>query len=640
MKKRGFDPSDRTFTILLNSLAINASASPNSVSRARALYAQIQEHPDLDPTTVHTNALLKVCARQRDYTALQEVYDSMSKRGGGRGASSSSSGRDGNAPDVITYSTMINAYARKGGDEGFEAAWKVWEDCLEAKTTKMGAEDVELDTQIVDGILLACREAESAVFMKRGYKLVESLYGFPASSSSSSTTSPSVSGTASGSGAGVVSATERAISPSKHLGLAPAMLRKDTIHPRTVELVLSICSKLKDYNRAKHYMTLIRTTFPDFKPDPQLLSSLMYLQTANKQYDEAIASWDEISQLGLPHTPGTFKQGLDAAVKARNWEKTLEMYTLMRTLITKNKTLSPPDHRLTSLVNPIVRNQDAWTLVSTLKCAVKTNHLQEGLEILRESRWTKVVQNPQYPRANVDLANLVVKILGGMLKSNKEALDICSVASSAPGSSTTSTGNGSSSSSSSSNGDATETGPEAYSNSPTPTLTKTTDTTAKHTREMERLKRELTDAKAIQTRMTTTLADHDAGKAAQKESEDANRLRNRQIRIASSLKRRGYEGEGQGQDQDHNDEGEREGGNGGGWRKVSEEEYSSSRNNNYSKNGSSNSYNSDSRHQKPWMRKDSTKPRKYQRDGGDNRSPTPADDPFKPTTRFIRTFNE
>ncbi|KAF9913272.1 hypothetical protein EC991_000034 [Linnemannia zychae] len=633
MKKRGFEPSERTFTILLNSLAINAPSSPNSVSRARALYTQIEEHPDIDPTTVHTNALLKVCARQCDYTALQEVYETMIKQRGGGG---SSSGRDGNAPDVITYSTMINAYARKGGDEGFEAAWKVWEDCLEAMTTRRGAEDVELDTRIVDGILLACREARSPVFMRRGYKLIESLYGLPASSS------PSPSGSGTGSGAGHVSATERATSPSKHLGLAPAMLRKETIHPRTVELLLSICSKLKDFNRANHYMTLIKTTFPDFKADPKLLSSLMFMQTANKQFDEAIASWDEISRLDLPHTPATFKQGLDAAAKARNWEKTLEMYTLMRTLISKNKTLPPPDHRVSSLVNPVVRTQDAWTLVSTLKCAVKTNHLEKGLDILRESRWTRVVQNPQYPRANVDLANLAVKILGAMLKSNKEALDGNSVTSS------TSTNTTSTSSSSSSDSGAAGTGLDADHDSSTSTLTKATDNTAKHTREMERLKRELTDAKAIQTQVTAALANHDAGKTAQKEMDDASRLRNRRIRnaqastssLSSSSRRRGFEDKDQNNDEDN--ESERGGSGGGGWRKVSAEEYSenhsSSRTNNYSRGGST-----DNTRQKTWTRRDSsssTKPRRYQRDGGDNRSSTPADDPFKPTTRFVRTFDD
>ncbi|KAG0271125.1 hypothetical protein BGZ95_001112, partial [Linnemannia exigua] len=491
------------------------------------------------------------CARQHDYTALQEVYSSMSKQGD-------------NSPDVITYSTLINAYARKGGDEGFELAWKVWEDCLEAKTRR--AEDVDLDTRIVDGILLACREARSAVFVKRGYKLVESLYGLPASASPFP--APSTTATTGTGSSSYVSATERASSPSKHLGLAPAMLRKEAIHPRTVELILSICSKLKDYHRAHHYMTLIRTTFPDFKPDPQLLSSLMYLQTANKQYDEAIASWDEISRLDLPHTPATFKQGLDAAVKARNWEKTLEMYTLMRTLIAKNKTLNPDtlhhhnnNNRHQQLIHPIVRTQDAWTLVSTLKCAVKTNHLEEGLEILRQSRWTKVVQNPQYPRANVDLANLAVKVYGGMLKSNKEALDRSSTTATTTITTTTTTATTTISniSGSGDHGATTGTGPAGNDGvSTADTTTSTPRDTDKNSREMEKLKRELNDAKAIQTQMTAALADHDAGKAATKEIEDANRFRNRRISQASpsssssSSRHSAFEGKGK------DDEGEEE----------------------------------------------------------------------------------
>ncbi|KAG0078995.1 hypothetical protein BGZ90_003799 [Linnemannia elongata] len=617
MKKRGFEPSERTFTILLNSLAINAS-SPNSVPRARALYQQLQDSEDLSPTTVHTNALLKVCTRQHDYTALQEVYASMSKSGD-------------NAPDVITYSTVINAYARKGGDEGFEMAWRVWEDLVQDKARR--GEDVELDSRIVDAVLLACRGARSAVFVKRGYKLVESLYGLPASSSTSG------SGSSPATTAAATTATERAISPTKSLGLSPASLRKETIHPRTVELLLSICSKLKDYTRAAHYMALIHSHFPNFTPDPQFLSSLMHLQISNKQYDTALTTWDEISERGLQHTPGTFKQGLDAALKARNWDKTQEMYKLMRELIEKNKKLNPSSsdlHRANTLVNPLVRSQDSWTLVSTLKCAVKTNHLEEALEILRKSRWAKVVQNPQYPRANADLADLAVKILAGSMKHHKEAFDR-----------TTST-----------------VGSETIG---TTTTTEGDNTTAgnqeRHEREMEKLKRELSDAKAMQTQMAKALADHDAGKAAQKEIEDANRFRNRRSPQPSSSTESSSVSSRYGSSSrtfsrynsrsDNIDEYESDkstsAGSGGGWRKVSSEEYAES--------------NSNNRHQKSWTRNDSAassssssysdRPqrsynggargrsgssnshRRYQRD--DDAS---VDDAFTPRKRFTRTIDE
>ncbi|KAG0296424.1 hypothetical protein BGZ96_009507 [Linnemannia gamsii] len=646
MKKRGFEPSERTFTILLNSLAINAS-SPNSVERARALYDQIQESTqDLTPTTVHTNALLKVCTRQHDYTALQEIYSSMSKSGD-------------NAPDVITYSTVINAYARKGGDEGFEAAWKVWEDLVEAKARR--GEDVELDSRIVDGVLLACRGARSAVFMKRGYKLVESLYGLPASSTPS-TIPTSASGAGSVAGSSMTS-TERAISPTKSLGLptAPLLLQDKTIHPRTVELLLSICAKLKDQSRATHYMSLIQTTFPHFQPDPQLLSSLMHLQISNRQYDTALSTWDEISAKGLQHTPGTFKQGLDAALKARNWEKTWEMYTLMRTLIDKNKHLSSSSSsagRHNTLVNPLVRTQDAWTLVSTLKCAVKTKHLEEGLEILRRTRWTKVVQNPQYPRANADLTDLAVKILAGNMKSRKEAFDRTSTTSFIP---TTTTTSSSSSSSSDTTGATTE-GENT-----------TSGDQERHEREMEKLKRELSDAKAMQTQMSKALADHDAGKAAQKEIEDANRFRNRRSpsssssssssepsrygsssRTSSSSRYSARGGEySNGDERIEADNEALSGGGGGGWRKVSAEEYTESNNN---------------KHQKPWTRGNSAptsstssfsdrsqrphrggsgggspgssySPRRYQR-GDEGNSRASVNDAFTPTKRFVRTIDE
>ncbi|KAG0265261.1 hypothetical protein BG011_005132 [Mortierella polycephala] len=390
MKKRGFEPSDRTFTILLNSLAINSS-SPNSISRAMELYKQMQDSEDTPPTLVHTNALLKVCSRKPDYEALQQVYNDMPKTGS-------------NAPDVVTFNILINSFARMGGDRGFKSAWKVWEDFLEAKIKR--PDQVELDQKLVDAILLACREAVSSTYIKRGYPLIESLYGLSVSPSSSQ---PGPSKTS--------SASERAILPSKSLGLG-AILRKDSIHPRTVELLLSICSKLRDHDKAQQYMDLIRSTYPDFKPDPQLLSSLMHLQITTKQYETAIATWDEIDALGLQHTPNTFKQGLDASHRARNWTKGFEMYSKMRELIQRNKDIDTTHHRP---INPIVRQLDAWSLVSILSCAVKTKHINEALIILDESQWKKVLKNSQYPRANADLAFLAVKIYTSALKSSKSA---------------------------------------------------------------------------------------------------------------------------------------------------------------------------------------------------------------------------
>ncbi|KAF9358376.1 hypothetical protein BGX26_001901 [Mortierella sp. AD094] len=390
MKKRGFDPSDRTYTILLNALAINSS-SPNSVSRAMALYQQIKDSDDMSPTVAHTNALLKVCARKLDYETIQQVYNEMPKSGP-------------NSPDVVTFNILINSFARMGGDNGFDMAWKIWEDCLDAKTRR--PDEVDLDHALVDAILLACREAKSSVYIKRGYRLVESLYGLSLSPTTVNT------GGTSESPAATHTALERAISPGKALGLG-AILRKDAIKPRTVELLLSICIKLKDYGKAQRYMDLIRTTYPDFKPDSQLLSSQMHFQVSIKEYEKAIQSWDEIKELGLQHTPATFKQGLDASYKARNWEKTLEMYKEMRSLIKKNKGIDATQHRP---LNPVVHQQDAWTLVSTLKCAVKTKHIPEALQILRECDWTKIVRSSRYPRANSDVAELAVKIYSAALK--------------------------------------------------------------------------------------------------------------------------------------------------------------------------------------------------------------------------------
>ncbi|KAG0040358.1 hypothetical protein BGZ82_003364 [Podila clonocystis] len=487
MKKRSFEPSERTYTILLNALAINSS-SPNSVSRAMELYRQMQESEDAPPTLVHTNALLKVCSRKPDLDALQEVYSGMPKSGP-------------NAPDVVTFNTLIGSFARKGGDEGFQQAWKVWDDFLEAKTRR--PDEVDLDQRLVDSILLACREAKSSGYIKRGYRLIESLYGLTLSESQ---TSPS-SGSAG-----------KSISPSKALGLGTA-LRKDDIQPRTVELLLSICSKLKEYPKGQQYIDLIKKTYPDFKPDPQLIASMIHLQIASKEYQKAVETWDEISKLDLRHTPATFKQGLDAAQKTRNWDKTFEMYSEMKRLIHKNQDIDITRHRP---VNLVVHQQDAWTLLSTLKCAVKTKHFEEGLKILREAHWTKVVNNTRYPRANADLAAQAVKIYSTALKTQTRASKDESLAEKA------------------------KDGLLA---------------------DISRLETELENAKVIEARLEQNLAAHDEVKSKQMSEE---RAHNPRRGLASRPRLSATPSE---QTSVSRDDEAREQEDGSGWRKVSSEEY-------------------------------------------------------------------
>ncbi|KAF9585945.1 hypothetical protein BGW38_010851 [Lunasporangiospora selenospora] len=390
MKKRGFEPSERTYTILLNALAINP-ASPFSVSRAQGLISAMEMSEDLPPTVVHTNALLKVCSRKPDYETLLETYNSMPKSGS-------------TAPDVITYNIVINAFARMGGDEGFEKAWAAWEDCIAAKTRR--PDEIDLDYKVVDAILLACREARKPSHIKRGYRLVESLYGLTISEFD--TPEPEIAPKN-------MSKTDRALAPSKSLGLG-AFLAKETIQPRTVELLLSICVKIKEYKRALKYLDLIRTKFPEFAPDSQLLSSTMHLYITQKEYGKAIDAWDQINENNLQHTPATFKQGLDATLKLKDWDKTLEIYQALRSLIEANGKLNTAKHRP---VNLLVTRQDAWTLASTLRCALKTRHVDEGLEILKEVNWRKVVLNKQYPRANADVAEYVSRLYTAKIKASK-----------------------------------------------------------------------------------------------------------------------------------------------------------------------------------------------------------------------------
>lgn len=96
MKKRGQKPDAYTFTVLLRGLATHAHFS-QSVPRALTIYhAMGAEGSHVKPSIIHTNAVLKVCARANDMDALWGVAAKIPEQGP-------------DAADAATYTTILNA---------------------------------------------------------------------------------------------------------------------------------------------------------------------------------------------------------------------------------------------------------------------------------------------------------------------------------------------------------------------------------------------------------------------------------------------------------------------------------------------------------------------------------------------------
>ncbi|KAF1836217.1 pentatricopeptide repeat protein-like protein [Decorospora gaudefroyi] len=96
MKKRAQFPDSYTYTILLRGLSMNAHTS-GVLSKALSVYHSLSApNSRVEPSIIHTNAALRVCARAGDMDALWGIAGKIPESGPA-------------AANTITYSTIINA---------------------------------------------------------------------------------------------------------------------------------------------------------------------------------------------------------------------------------------------------------------------------------------------------------------------------------------------------------------------------------------------------------------------------------------------------------------------------------------------------------------------------------------------------
>ncbi|KAL6152129.1 hypothetical protein ACJQWK_04732 [Exserohilum turcicum] len=148
MKKRAQFPDSYTYTILLRGLSKNAHTS-GTLSKALSVYHSLSApNSRVEPSIIHTNAALKVCARAGDMDALWGVAGKIAETGP---ASANS----------ITYVTILNAIrqnllvnAPKGESDDETAARKergivearlMWEDIIR----RWGSADLMIDEELV-----------------------------------------------------------------------------------------------------------------------------------------------------------------------------------------------------------------------------------------------------------------------------------------------------------------------------------------------------------------------------------------------------------------------------------------------------------------------------------------------------------
>lgn len=249
MKKRGFKPNQQTITLLLTACA--NSKSPNATKLAQTLIAKASlsitpANAEFTPARFppinifHINALLKVYSRKSDLASLIQTYNDLRARS--------------IEPDIMTYTTMLNAFARIGGDEGFKHAIIVWSDLQHdvlQRQQQASALPLKLDTMVVNGILLASQSAKSLSHVREGIKISRQIFNL---SNSYSTSDESIS---------------KSLQKWTDISLQ--------MHPSTLTIIINLFIKCRMYREGITAVERIIERFPGFKLDMMNYSSWIWL---------------------------------------------------------------------------------------------------------------------------------------------------------------------------------------------------------------------------------------------------------------------------------------------------------------------------------------------------------------------------
>ncbi|KAK5072338.1 hypothetical protein LTR70_010450 [Exophiala xenobiotica] len=112
MKKRGHKPDAYTYTLMLRGLSQHVN-KPNVVKEAVKIYNSIfAPNSAVKPNTIHTNAIVNVCARGGDMDSLWAITGKLPEKGPG-------------SPDRVTYTLILNAIRENTIRETTKTADKV-----------------------------------------------------------------------------------------------------------------------------------------------------------------------------------------------------------------------------------------------------------------------------------------------------------------------------------------------------------------------------------------------------------------------------------------------------------------------------------------------------------------------------------
>ncbi|CAG8506079.1 9374_t:CDS:2 [Acaulospora colombiana] len=291
MKRFSLQPSQNTYTLLLNGLA-EYRALPDNILHARAIIDSIRRASRTKSTfklTVgHANALLKVCFRTNEFQALLNNYDALFYQGG-----------TALIPNKETYTIVLSACAkncRKYSDQAYELAMSIWESVYEKamtsvrKPARRAAEQEDaIDDDLVCSVLLTFRNSGE---IEKGFEVIKDIYGI---------------------GDDIVRTRPYNIQMTS----------------KSLDIMIGLCFKSQQYKLGIKLFNEAKVRFPDLRPDIQNFNSLISLYNESGQCDEAIGIFKQVLDLELQPIDMTFDLLMISCKNAKNLDAVKEIFGII-----------------------------------------------------------------------------------------------------------------------------------------------------------------------------------------------------------------------------------------------------------------------------------------------------------------------
>lgn len=337
MKKLGIKPDSYTFTILLNGISNHAHFT-QSLLRALRIYNSLSSPKSpVSANVIHTNAVLKVCARANDLDSMWVIVGRLPMKGP-------------NAPNTLTYTTLLNGiywdHSKGNKVSDVEDGRRVWAGVLSRWTKGQLWIDEELACAMGRVLLRGEREED----WKEVFTVVEQVFGIKsliAQPPPKPVTEDSI--YVENTGNLIQKPTlENAIIPtrdpvqvsdvqqlftpkivSSHPSRDPSSSTRPLPGNSTLSLVLQACAELKDFAVASKYWTAFTNPPYSVVPDLENYHDLLRIIRRSRDGPEAL---NVVESMRVPPTAKTIYIALSACKRSgrsRNFQSAETLLSIM-----------------------------------------------------------------------------------------------------------------------------------------------------------------------------------------------------------------------------------------------------------------------------------------------------------------------